>query len=500
MRKRNKHNLSNYRLLTCNMGQLIPIGLQEALPGDTFQLATSAMIRVSPLAAPVMHPVSVRIHHFFVPHRLVWNRWDDFITGGSDGAGDGAGSPPTYNVGASVGDSLNDYLGIAPALVSGQYAVNLMPVAGVNLIWNEYYRDQDLQAERVNTDGTIPKIGWGKDYFTTARPWTQKGPAVTIPFTGNAIVKPNSAQQVSGVQTPVRWRDAATGAVAAAGNIGVSATSGNTQHQAGAAPGGANLYIDNLYADLTTASATNVIEFRRAFALQRYQEARARYGSRYTEYLRYLGVTPSDARLQRPEYIGGGSGSLNFSEVLQTAMPAAGATRTFGVGDLYGHGVAGVRTRRARKFIEEHGYIHSFLSVRPKGIYMNGTDRHFFKKTKEDFWQKELEHIGQQPILQNELVANGTDPNSTVVFGYQDRYREYRETRSQVQGEFRTTLNYWHMGRDLSAGATLNGAFVGCDPTTRIHNVTTGHKLWVMVNNHVVARRLVARSAGSKIL
>jgi len=256
-----------------------------------------------------------------------------------------------------------------------------------------------------------------------------------------------------------------------------------------------------IYADLSSAGAINVNDFRRAFALQRYQEARARYGSRYTEYLRYLGVTPSDARLQRPEYLGGGTTRINFSEVLQTAADTPTEPReSFGVGDLYGHGIAGLRHRPIRRFMEEHGYIHSFLSVRPKGIYMQGINRTFLKQTKEDFWQRELQHIGQQEVWKGEVYLQNANTDVRATFGYSDRYEEYRNTPSFVAGEFRDVLDYWHMGRDLPFDVELNDDFINCVPTKRIHNVQTNNALWCLVNNHVVARRLVSRTASNSIL
>ncbi|AXH75029.1 MAG: major capsid protein [Microviridae sp.] len=500
--KRSKHTLSNYRLFTCDMGQLVPVGLQEALPGDTFQLSSSAMIRVSPLAAPVMHPVTVRLHHFFVPHRLVWNGWEDFITGGPDGRN--ASSPPVIGVpldGSKKG-TLWDYLGVPVinAVGSTPFSMSAMPLNGINLIWNEFYRDQDLSVERALTDDTMPNIAWGKDYFTAARPWTQKGPDITLPLGTQAPVKgigvlvgsqasPNPGQMLETGNGGAHqaWAQAYAMSQQSPQSLGYIETSGT-----GAEP--------VIFADLTQAGQIDVNDFRRAFALQRYQEARARYGSRYTEYLRYLGVTPSDARLQRPEYLGGGSSRINFSEVLQTAgdVPIDASRESFGVGDLYGHGIAGLRHGRIRRFIEEHGYIHSFMSVRPKGIYMNGLHRTFLRKTKEDFYQRELEAIGQQEVLQAEIFADPT--NQSGVFGYQDRYSEYKETPSLVAGEYRDILDYWHMGRELPAATALNDQFVKCVPTKRIHNVQTNNTLWCMVNNQVVARRLVKRSGASYIL
>lgn len=492
--KRTKHTLSNYRLQTFDMGKLVPIGLQECLPGDTFQLSTSAMIRVTPLAAPVMHPVHVRIHHFFVPHRLVWSGWEDFITGGPDGMD--VSSPPRLVVPATTKGTLYDYMGIPPN-ASGCSIIDL-PIRGINLIWNEYYRDQDLQAERGALSNDVPDIAWGKDYFTAARPWSQKGPEVSLPIGTQAPIKGfgfqaaanNSGPKTGVIESDGEIRDYTDAVGTPSSNVFIEAVTDGSRRP-------------NIFADLSQAGAVSIIDFRRAFALQRYQEARARYGSRYTEYLRYLGVTPSDARLQRPEYLGGGSTRLNFSEVLQTAPAGAYADETpregFGVGDLYGHGIAGFRGARVRRFIEEHGYLHSFISVRPKGIYMNGIPRHFLRSTKEDYWQKELEHIGQQEILQNEIYA---EPANTVqdVFGYQDRYSEYRETPSTVAGDFRDVLDFWHLARALPDTTALNEDFVKCVPTKRVFNVQTNHTLWAMINNHVVARRMVSGSAGSKIL
>ena len=174
--------------------------------------------------------------------------------------------------------------------------------------------------------------------------------------------------------------------------------------------------------------------------MQRYEEARARFGSRYTEYLRYLGVRSSDARLQRPEYLGGGRQTIQFSEVLQTAEG------TDPVGDLKGHGISALRSNRYRRFFEEHGYIISLMTVRPKTIYMQGMPRTFNRRTKEDFWQKELQHIGQQEIPVKEVYNAAADPDA--VFGYQDRYDEYRRSQNTVSGEFKTsTLDYWHFAR-----------------------------------------------------
>lgn len=495
MRRRHKHNLSHYRLTTCDLGQLIPVGLQEVLPGDTFDHSTSALIRLSPLAAPVMHPMIARIHHFFVPHRLIWSdaggtgSFEDFITSGSDG--NDSQTVPTVSTTGTAKDLL-DYYGIPS--VSG-VDVSALPTTGFNHIFNEFYRDQDLvTARNVLTELTIPKIAWEKDYLTSARPWTQKGTDVTLPVGSQAPIIGLGVQDASPGATSVSVREtggSATETYAKAWrtnsqDLMVEEDTSNTGY-----PG--------VYADLSATDAIKINAFRKAFALQRYAEARARYGSRYTEYLRYLGIRPSDARLDRPEYLGGGRVRVNISEVLQTAPEAASPpVRDYGTGDMYGHGIAAMRTNRYRRFFEEHGYVHTLLSVRPKAIYMDSIHRTWLRDDREDFWQRELEHIGQQEVYLNEAYADSTNGDNT--FGYADRYRDYRETPSGVSAEFRTSLNYWHLARDLASAPTLNSSFVECDPGKRIFNEQTQNSLWIMAQHRCVARRQLSRVASNRIL
>ena len=250
--------------------------------------------------------------------------------------------------------------------------------------------------------------------------------------------------------------------------------------------------IPDVYADLSVASGVTVNQLRQALAIQRFEEARARYGSRFAEYLlSSFGVRSSDARLQRPEYLGGGRQTLQFSEVLATAETGT----TVDVGDMKGHGIAAMKSNRFQKFFEEHGYIVSLMSVRPKTIYMNGLFRTWNRRTKYDFYQRELEHIGQQEVLNKEVYAAHATPDG--VFGYQDRYDEYRRAESRVSGEFRTTLNYWHMARDFGSTPALNATFVGCVPTNRIYASTATNQLYVHCRHSILARRLVAARGDS---
>lgn len=474
---RNKHTLSNYRLLTANMGGVYPIGLMEGLPMDTIRHRASVFMRFSPMAAPVMHPITVRVHHFAVPLRILWpasenGGFEEFITSGSDGTN--AETIPTMTATPAEGDLL-DYLGLP---LGNSITFSELPLRAFNMVWNEWFRDQDLATVRAEDDVTVPLCAWEKDYLTTARPWAQKGPAVTIPL---------------GTTAPVGGIDTAGTGLFEQGQYDAATASGQSVRR-----GAASLYNigEPMIADLENASGPDVVAFREALALQRYAEARARYGSRYVEYLRYLGANPRDSRLQRPEMLAGGSARVNISEVLQSANEAA--SDRFGVGDLYGHGVAATRSNAYTRTLEEHMYVLSVLSVRPKAVYTNGMHRTFMRRTRDEFWQKELEHVGQQEVWQGEVYADGTDDYDT--FGYSDRYADYRTIPSGVSGQFRGTLDYWHLGRMFASEPALNESFVECDPSKRIFNVQSDDTLWVAVQHDMVARRLVSRNATPRVL
>ncbi len=362
--KRHKHSLSNTVLTSCDMGQLIPICNVEVLPGDTWQHSTSVLIRLSPLVSPVFHPVQVRIHHWFVPNRLVWTEWEDFITGET---------PFTYPTITRNNSpkTLSDYLGVPPPPAS--LVIGALPLRAYNLIFNEWYRDQDLTTEITQDQQVIQNVAWGKDYFTTARPFSQKGGAVTLPL---------------GTSAPVRW-SGTIGDGTSAGRVTLEDAGGTEAMLKADSTDADFVHTDSdtagqkMFADLTGATAADVNTVRRAFALQRYQEARARYGSRYTEYLAYLGVRSADSRLQRPEYLGGGKATIQFSEVLQTAEGTGSV-----VGELLGHGISGLRSRKYRRHFSEHGHVISLLSVRPKSMYSNSLHRMWSRRFKEDYCQK----------------------------------------------------------------------------------------------------------------
>lgn len=466
--KRSKYNLSHYHLTTMNMGKLVPVGNFEVLPGDTVQLSSSALVRAAPLVSPVMHPCKVRIHWFFVPYRILWDGWESFITGGSDGMD--VQNPPTIDNVAQPEGGLLDFMGVPPLTA---VSLNALPVRAYNKIFNEWYRDEDLVPE-VDEDSTeVQDIGWEKDYFTTARPWTQKGPEVTLPLGTEADVFVGSTGN-----NQVGVRSGVGGAMQGLENL-----DGQLQvYKSGTAIPETGL----LKADLADATAVSVDQLRLAFALQRYEEARAQYGSRYTEYLRYLGINPRDSRLDRPEYVTGGVATIAFSEVLQTAVDDAGSSP---VGQMYGHGIVALRTRRARMFVPEFGIMMGLMSTRPKTIYKQGMHRKFLRRTKEDYYQQELERIGQQAVYNAEVYAASGAEQTT--FGYQDRYAEYRREPSRVSNEFRVQLEYWHLARSFSQAPALNASFVECDPSKRIYADQNASALYCMVSHNVRARRRV---------
>ena len=408
--KRSTHDLSYTHNLSLDMGTLVPLGAVDVLPGDSFRSRLSALVRVAPLAKPVMHPVDIRVHNWFVPNRLIWEDWEDFIVGNEGGK-----TYPTITPATAAETVLYDHMGVEP--VTG-VAFDALPIRAYNFIWNEFYRDQDLAAERglsiaegadSTTDTDLARIAWGKDYFTTARANAQQGSSVEVGFSAGSI-------PVSGIGI----RNHGASAFYTNNKTSMDTSVGMTGWRSDASPGasgeaeviieeGTTSYPD-VRVDLSNASGgIDINDLRNAISLQRIAEAREFFGSRYQDYLRWYGVNPRDGRLSRPEYLGGGRQTISFSEVLSTAEGA-----TVGVGELFGHGIAGLRQRPFRKMFEEHGWFISLMSVRPRGIYQNGIPRRFMRRDPTDFWHRELELLPWQSIPETEVYGAGS---ASTIFG-----------------------------------------------------------------------------------
>ena len=476
--KRSRHNLSHYRLATMDQGELVPVACMEVLLGDTFIHSASSLIRVATLTAPLMHPVDVRIHHWFVPFRTIWSEWDEFITGRSE---------PTYPTVTYTNGSdpytLVDHLGI-PDVTN---TVSALPVRAYNKIYNEFYRDQDLITEVAEDSLVLQRISWEKDYFTSCRATAQQGASsVSIPFAGG------SRADVKGIGVSDVNADAGMDTVRETGETTPSTFADGWQtatRQVYVEEDGTTNY-PNIHVDLSTATGgIDVNEFRLAIAMQRHLEARNRYGSRIQDYLAYHGIKPRDGRLDIPEYLGGGRQTVSFSEVLATADSAG-----IDVGDQAGHGIAAVRTRRYGRFFPESGIMMSLMSVRPRTMYAEQLHRMWLRNDKDDYWQKEYEELGPQAVLTKEVY--GAHGNSTDVFGYNGRHDEYRHHPSYVSGDFRnSTSDNWHLARVLGASPTLNQSFVECVPTDRVYADVTAPEIIAMVSHDLKAKRLVRRKA-----
>ena len=400
-------DLSHEKKLSLNMGDLVPIFMQETLPGDQFKVNIEHLIRFQPLLAPIMHRVNVYTHFFFVPNRLVWNDWEKFITGGSDGEQ----SPvfPRLKVelteeyeGYFNRGTLADYLGYPSSnLGTGNFKVDLslLPFRAYQLIYNEYYRDQNLTTpidisrasglfgdiETISNLLTLRKRAWEKDYFTSALPWAQRGEQLNIPIAGEAPV-------IGTGDAYIQLMNGSTEANLTSGNL---FTDGSYVQDSTSASAMFKEVQQGLKADLNNVSASSINELRQAFSIQKWLEKNARGGSRYVEQLlAHFGVHSSDARLQRPEYLGGGKTPVIISEVLQNSS----STETSPQGQMVGHGISVGNTNEFRKRFEEHGFVIGVMSILPRTSYQNGLPRVFQKYDKFDYFFPDLAHLGEQEV------------------------------------------------------------------------------------------------------
>lgn len=476
--KRNVFDLTHDHKLTGQMGKLIPTLVMDCIPGDTIKLSGNALVRFAPILAPIMHRVDVTIHYFFVPWRLVWPGWEDFITNNNPTPLPYIPIVPQAGQG-NESHRFCDYMGIPQDYANPDQTqtinVNAGAFAAYQKIYNEYYRDENLiptpvpdelvSGANAYSDFAVQRYrAWEHDYYTACLPWAQKGATVEIPL-GNIELDPNWN---AGGSLPF-FEDTAGGTHA--GNIeqttpgiGVGATYPQAYNPDGS----------------LIVGPTSINDLRRAMKLQEWLEKNARGGTRYTEQIKFhFGVFSSDARLQRPEYITGVKSPVVISEVLSTAgtfdaedpsTPTSPPT-----GNMAGHGAAVMEGKFGSFFCEEHGFIIGILSVMPKTAYFQGIPRHYMKFDSLEFFWPTFAHIGEQEVWQDEIYAFAEPvPGERTLFGYIPRYAEYKYLPSRVSGDFRDSLDYWHLGRKFANAPALNQNFIECVPTdvTRIFAVT----------------------------
>lgn len=536
--RRNAFNLSYESKLTLNMGELVPIMCMPVVPGDKFRVKTESLVRLAPLVAPMMHRVNVFTHYFFVPNRLVWNEWEDFITKGVDG--EDMPIFPKITLGQSTAafvlnqgyfndSSLWDYLGL-PSIksigttngrspspnsvaVPDQFQVSALPFRAYQMIYNEYYRDQNLTDEiAISLDSgnisdqnslvdllSLRRRAWEKDYFTSALPWLQRGPEVSVPVQGAGgsmdVVYENTLGKPMQIWVDGSGREFEPGK---AYDLTMTPDSGNIANADFiAVNGGVNNRAPELDPNGTLKvnvdeMGININDLRTSNALQRWFERNARGGSRYIEQiLSHFGVRSSDARLQRPQFLGGGRMPISVSEVLQTSS----TDETSPQANMAGHGISAGINNGFKHYFEEHGYIIGIMSITPRSGYQQGVPRDFTKFDNMDFYFPEFAHLSEQEIKNQELFVTNDNSYNEGTFGYTPRYAEYKFHPSEAHGDFRGNLSFWHLNRIFEDQPNLNTTFVECNPSNRVFatSETEDDKFWVQMYQDVKALRLMPK-------
>lgn len=539
--KRNSFNLSHSVKLTMEMGQLVPFYVQDVLPSDRLRVSATNLIKFAPLIAPILSEVDVYMHFFFVPTRLIWDSWEDFITGSHKGKKLPEDSMPQMPRWIFLRDfvnqaitnplegepsplqhgSLADYLGFQTfkkdtsfVHVNTHYYVDQLPFRAYRKIYNDWYRDENLQEDKdedwfsesgdisVNNSNfqdvthrmSLENRAWRKDYFTSALPFAQKGDDVLIP--GGISVDPGSQLFIQGTGA----LSLSSGSVPTNQYLDVTARFND--------PKSGDLYVDNgngkvgaTYQSLSLLSGSQFNEFansgasegtirelRRAMAAQRFLERRAVGGTRYIEQIRaFFGVKSSDARLQRSQFLGGCKNPVVISQVLQTSE----TTQSSPLGQPAGNAVSAGGKYIFDHTFEEYGYVIGLISVVPKADYIQGIPKMYLRRDVYDFYFPQFAKIGEQPIENQELYFDPTSVNNDKTFGYTPRYAEYRFRNNRVCGDFRDSLKFWTLARDFDRTQNLNSQFITCDPSTRIfaYENSDFHHLWCEIGLNVKSLR-----------
>lgn len=514
--RRTKFDRSHVYKTTFNSGKLIPVFVDEVLPGDTTRMSVNYFARLATPIKPIMDNIYLDWFFFFVPNRLVWEHWQNFCFEQEDPDDSTDYVIPTVtaanNADNSYVGSLWDYFGL-PVNTSGNLSgINALPFRGVYLIWNEWFRDENLQKsvkiqkgdtnEVLNSSRAADQPSWvftsdtsivpglacpprGKrhDYFTSALPWTQKGPGVSIGLAGTAkLVDP---RPITGFFVQQQTGNLAAAQLSKDGGVhDIFTANGTLQYQGGGydttivshsingagtatakAISGNSWLSGSSYADLDSSSIFTINSLRTAFQMQKFYERLARGGSRYTEVLRsFFGVVSPDARLQRPEFLGSFTKMVNVNPIAQTSA----TDDTSPQGNLSAYGVTAAKFHGFTKSFVEHGYVFGFVCARADLTYQQGINKMWLRSTVYDFYWPTFAHLGEQAIELREIYAQGSKADTTV-FGYQERYAEYRYKPSQITGKFRSSvtggnLDVWHLSQFFKNAPTLNEEFITENP------------------------------------
>lgn len=495
MINRNQFNLDHTVTQSTRFGQLLPFYIQEVVPGDTLDMNFHSLVRFQPMLAPSMSDIYGKMDLFFVPYRLCWKNWENFITGGDDGKDTSVA--PYFDFSSSTNGienkSLFDYMGIGTGFKG---KISALHTRAINLIWNEWYRNQNLQQKRAVsledgndtvTDRSIPFRNFEKDYFTCAFPYAQKGDPVMLPLGSTAPVifedEASASNPIKEVGVYSMDGTRMSGAQAHDMKIGSNGNLGFGND----AVGGFKLPVGfSANTDLSVATAVSVEDLRKAFQIQKFQFMNLKGGSRYVEYIyNFYGVRSSDARVQRPELIASNTFNVLINEILQTSQSNAQNTPT---GTMYGHAIASGNSGVIQKSFEEFGVVIGLYSIQPKTSYLQMVERSHTRFSKFDYYNPCFAFLGYQGIKNKEIYSKSTNPDG--LFGFQGRYDEMRHRQSYVCGDMRTSLKFWTTARDFESQPLLNSSFINAtNSSDRIFADTVDDYLIVDFYNDVTAYR-----------
>lgn len=550
---RSLFNLSHERKFSCQWANLYPILCTECVPGDTFKVSTELLVRTAPLIAPVMHRVNVKVHYFFVPNRLLWSSWEDFITGvdqskfyedENNSNGYFVNPVPPYisltpaqaNTALKDG-TLADFLGYPThrpdeTVEDGLFnKVPLLPFLAYHKIYDDWYRNQNVEAPTMPTavsDGINANLNylqfhkkmWEKDYFTSALPFAQRGDPVDIPWNPSALklqlnqygdvtyVRPkdSSVDIVDNSKLEVMGERHSSDSLPAYGLVNSDNTTAQPQ---GIYPFQVDVTGHTDIVNDSSVPMATINDLRVATRLQRWLEKNARVGGRYIEQiLAHFGIHSSDARLQRAEYLGGWTNPIVISDIEQNSSSeswtvdsdnAQSTTTSTPQGTLAGKGTSYGSSKPVKCFCEEHGFLIGIMSILPRTSYQDQLSKMWQRTSRYDYYFPEFAHLGEQEVNKAEVYYDVTSAanQSKDRFGFQERYCEYKYIPSSVHGEFKGNLDFWHLGREFPTQPALNKSFVTANPDNRIFAVTdnSADHFYVNLINHVSALRPMPKQA-----